>query len=570
MRKSLILNLFLFILFISLCLQGYSQTGGIPTGSDTSCNAGNSLYQKILSGSKDDYGYAMVVTSDSGQVIVGTTNSIGGGGYDGLVMKMNKRGAVVWSKVLGGVNDEDFTDVRMTSDGGYIVCGTTRSYGNAAGEAWLVKLDGSGNVQWSKKYGDGSVEGGLGRHAIQLSDGGYALTAIYKWSGGSGGIAQSHIIRTDAQGNVMWSKQYGVGSASDNATGILEEGNFLVVVGYYNGGVSFMDGYVMKIDKTNGAIQWIRSYDAESRSTWFGSITKTTTGYQVHGSITDNFGSTNEQTAIWNLNTDGTVQNVRKTVVPGIQTISYGLQAFADGGFAVANSENNNGSDVVLTKVNAAGSIVWSKKYQRAGRQQIYPLNLSNEGGYVLAGMNNNAGTTVDSTNIFVMKVDSLGGGGTCSGINTTDLTVVSPSFTSSAITATIGDVTINNPVVTTNSVNFDPVTATLCFYCYIKPTGTQRTVTENGKDHILRAYPNPVVNGEVNISIDAKYEDVAIISVVDIYGNTLRMLSPKEIIAGQNIIKLDRAYRLRSNSNYFIVVKFKNYSDFIKIYVIR
>jgi hypothetical protein len=102
----------------------------------------------------------MVITADSGQVIAGTTNSIGGGGYDGLVMKLNKRGSVVWSKVLGGANDEDFTDVRSTSDGGYIVCGTTRSSGNAGGEAWLVKLDGSGNVQWSKKYGDGSVEGG--------------------------------------------------------------------------------------------------------------------------------------------------------------------------------------------------------------------------------------------------------------------------------------------------------------------------------------------------------------------------------------------------------------------------
>jgi hypothetical protein len=48
-----------------------------------------------------------------------------------------------------------------------------------------------------------------------------------------------------------------------------------------------MDSYVMKLDKTNGAVQWIRNYDAENRSTWFGGISKTNTGYQVHASLTD-------------------------------------------------------------------------------------------------------------------------------------------------------------------------------------------------------------------------------------------------------------------------------------------
>jgi hypothetical protein len=246
-----------------------------------------------------------------------------------------------------------------------------------------------------------------------------------------GGVAQSHIIRTDGQGAVIWSKQYGVSGASDDCRDAVEDGNFLVVVGYYNGS-SFMDSYVMKLDKTNGAVQWIRIMMQKIAVHGFGGISKTNTGYQVHASLTDNYGSQNEQLTIWNLNTDGTVQNVRKAVIPGTQTISYGLQAFADGGFIIANGENNNNSDILLAKVNAAGSIVWSKKYQRTGKQVIYPLRSSNEGGYVLAGMNNNGGIIADSNNVYIMKVDSLGGGGTCSGINTTDITIVSPSLTSS------------------------------------------------------------------------------------------------------------------------------------------
>ena len=99
---------------------------------------------------------------------------------------------------------------------------------------------------------------------------------------------------------------------------------------------------------------------------------------------------------------------------------------------------------------------------------------------------------------------------------------------------------------------------------------GTQRIYNGNNKDHVLKVYPNPVITGEINISIDAKFDDLASIRIVDVYGNTLNSFSPKEIKVGQNIFSLNRTYRLSSNSHYFIVVQFKNYSDAVKIFFIR
>ena len=308
-------------------------------------------------------------------MIAGKTNSFGNGGYDGLLVKVNKKGNVVWSKAFGGSGDDDLVEVKRTSDNGYIACGNTRSYGNAMGDAWLIKVDASGNVEWSKKYGDGNADGQLGFDVVQLSDGGYAFCGIYRWAGGGGGVAQSFVVRTDGQGNVIWSKQHSVSGASDDAYGIMEDGTSLLVTGVYNGGSSFMDGYLMKLDKTNGAIQWVKRYDAEGRSSWFSKIAKTSTGYQLRSAITDNFSAQNQQLCIWNVNTDGTVQNVRKLVIPGISTISIGWYPQADGGFIVANGENTNNSDVILSKVNANGTVEWSKKYPRTADNKYIPYS---------------------------------------------------------------------------------------------------------------------------------------------------------------------------------------------------
>src|SRR5213075_419381 len=236
------------------------------------------------------------------------------------------------------------------------------------------------------------------------------------------------------------------------------------------------DGYVMKLDKSTGALQWIKGYKVENRSTLLAKIKKTNSGYQVFSLVTDDFTSTNQHQCIWNLNTDGTVQNVRKLVIPGVQTLGYGWYPQADGGFAVVNGENNNNSDVLLSQVSAGGSIVWSKKYVRAGQQSIRNLTPSPEGGYVLGGLTNNGGVVADSNNVYIIRVDSLGNGGPCSGESTNDVTVINPSYTTFATSVSaFADVTINNPVITAGVVNFSPLTNTLCYYCKPKPTGSLR-----------------------------------------------------------------------------------------------
>lgn len=564
MKKIKFTFLFSIVSLISIT-DSFSQTGTVPTGSDTACANAKSFFQKVYGGTKEDYGYNLAASADSGYVVVGQTNSFGNGGYDGLITKLNRKGNVLWSKALGGSGDEALYAIGNTSDGGFIVCGQTKSYGNAAGDAWLVKLDASGNVEWSRKYGDGNVNGEAAFGVTQLSDGGYAIAGTHKYSPG---VADGFVVRTDSQGNVLWSKSYG-NSNSDQCHSVVEDGNYLVVTGFYYA-ASYYDGYVMKLDKSNGTVQWIKGFDAENRSTWMFNINKTNSGYQVLSVVTDDFTDQNQQECVWNLNTDGSLQNVRKLSIPGTWSPSYGWYPLSDGGFIAANGENNSGSDIIVCRVNADGSLGFSKKYSRPGKQVIYKIQAGAEGGYGLAGYNTNSAAIADSSNVYLMKIDSLGDAGSCSGTNTTDLTIVNPSYaTPVPDVADLGNVTINNPVITVGVVNVMPVNTALCSSCQPKATGSRFAANAQGQ-YTLRVYPNPVDGGIINLSVDADHHDRAVITIVDLYGTTLYTSTRKEIREGNNVISLHTLVQLKSYSTYFIRVKFTDFESSIQIFVNR
>ena len=569
-RMSFYNSLGIFLVVSISTLPGIAQTGGIPTGSDTTCLNGISLYQKLYGGNKSDVGEWLSVSADSGYVLAGHTTGFGNGLSDGMFTKVSKNGTVMWSKAVGGSGNDYLYGIKRTSDNGFIAAGQTRSYGNTAGDAWLVKLDAAGIVQWSKKYGDGNVFGDAAFEVTQLSDGGYAFCGVHQFAGG---VSQSFVVRTDNSGNVIWSSQYDQ-AGSDEAWGLTEDGNSLVVVGFYRA-PDLYDGYVMKLDKANGLVQWKRTYDANSnRHMLMAKIRVINSGYQVFSLEMDDFIGTNQQQCVWNLGTDGTVQNIRRITVPGTHTSGYGWTPLPDGSFVVANGENNNGADILFTQVNATGSIVWSKKYQRSGRQWIRAMIASPEGGYAAVGINNNAGTTADSNDVYLIRIDDSGNSGNCSGIATTDVSIASASFNSSSISpGSPGSVTLGSPVITIGATTYVPATNTLCFYCQPKPTGTSRpqnTGERTVEQHTLNVYPNPVIGGTFQIEIDALYDDKAVINIIDLNGTVLYTVVPRDITRGQNLFRIDLPIRLRNFSNYLVGIQFKNYTTTTKIFVIR
>jgi len=533
-----------------------------PPPLDTTCSNGQPLFMKEFKIAGEQTIYAVAALADGGTVSAGFTRFGGNGGYDGWLVKTDRKGSVIWSKAIGGTGDDYFYQVRATSDGGVIVAGQTKSYGNTAGDAWLVKVGLNGNVEWSKKYGDGNANGETASDAIQLSDGGYALCGSHRFAPGT---AESFVVRTDASGNVLWAKQYGNWN-SDNATGLLEDGSNLYVTGFYYGS-SYYEGYLMKLDAGNGDMLFIKGYDTENRSTWFTRLTKIGSNLQVNSIITDNFGDQNQQECVWTIDLNGSVQTVRKLVIPGIQTNSRGWYPLDDGGFIATNGINNGSADVLMCRVKPDGTLGWAKKYPATGNQAIHAIDKTSGGDYIGAGITNNSGTFADSNNFYLIRVDSTGV--SCGGENTNDISIVNPSYTTpSSDVALIGNVIINNPVITVGVVDLAMIENIICFSCRANGTGYRVADRATGEEgHKVKVYPNPVIGQTIKLEVDAKANDAAVITIVDLQGNTVYLSNSKEILKGINTVSLNT--RLQPYTNYFIHVRFRTTVTSLKVFVI-
>jgi hypothetical protein len=192
---------------------------------DNNCNGqtdeGNvcgyaSTFAKSIGGSLTDIAFSVVQSSDEGYVVVGGTQSFGAGGWDFYVVKLDSSGNVIWTKTIGGSDWDEATSIIQSSDGGYVVAGYTESFGAGGedrGDIYVVKLDSSGNVQWTKTI-IGRSSDDFPWSIIQGSDGGYVVAGATE-SLGAGGW-DFYVVKMDANGNVCFSQNITNYSVSSN------------------------------------------------------------------------------------------------------------------------------------------------------------------------------------------------------------------------------------------------------------------------------------------------------------------------------------------------------------------
>jgi hypothetical protein len=207
--------------------------------------SGDTLWTRTYGGKEGDQGNAVQQTSDGGYVIAGLTWSGGAGMMDVYLIKTNASGDTLWTRTYGGSDCDQGGAVQQTKDGGYIIAGSTSSFGAGQSDFYLIKTDASGDTLWTRTYGGTDHDFGLA--VQQTSDGGYVIAGHTASSGA--GDNDVYLVRTNASGDTLWTRAYG-GPETDEGCDVRQtsDGGY-VVAGYTRPlGPGSSDVYLIKTD----------------------------------------------------------------------------------------------------------------------------------------------------------------------------------------------------------------------------------------------------------------------------------------------------------------------------------
>jgi hypothetical protein len=231
---------------------GYVQAGMRIGATDSSLYvvkwdaAGTMDWDAAIGGAAGESAFAVEQTNDLGYMAAGWTASSGAGGRDMYLVKLTTAGGLDWSTTYGGSGDEGAEAARQTADGGYILAGESTSFSTDGNwDAYLVKTDAAGGVQWTRVIGGPYFDGA--KDIAQTSDGGY-IVVVETFLDVAGTNRDIQLIRLRADGSTLWTRTYG-GTAQDRPTSVAvaHDGGF--VIGGYSNSWSVsgdMDIYLIK------------------------------------------------------------------------------------------------------------------------------------------------------------------------------------------------------------------------------------------------------------------------------------------------------------------------------------
>lgn len=246
---------------------------------------GQKKFEKSFGGYNNEIAKSVVQLSDSSYVMAGYTSSFGIGGYDVFLVKVDKNGNFLWQKTIGG-NDWDFAySLKTTNDGGFIISGTTYSFGNGNADGYVIKTDANGDTTWTKTYG-GLKDDEL-KSVIQTADGNYALTGYTKSYNDS--LGDVWVLKINQSGDTLLRKFYG-GNKSDVGNCVIQDSNSNIFVSggtksHSTGGNS--ETFIATFDQLNGTLGY-NYIDPSTGEEYYNAVTQGLNGKIANCGITKN------------------------------------------------------------------------------------------------------------------------------------------------------------------------------------------------------------------------------------------------------------------------------------------
>jgi len=398
---------------------------------------------KVFGGSDYDRFYSIQQTSDGGYIAVGETGSYGAGDMDAFISKLDSSGNLSWAKTIGGNLYDRFYSIQQTSDGGYIAAGGSESYGAGEGyrDIFISKLDSSGNLSWTKIIGGGLYEDAYSIQ--QTSDGGY-IVGGYTNGYGAGNL-DALISKLDSSGNLSWTKTIGGGNEDYiNSIQQTSDGGYIVAGATENYGAGGMDIFISKLD-SSGNLSWTKTLGGGSFEVGYSAQQTSDGGYIVAG-YTYSYGEGYNDALISKLDSSGNLSWTKTLGGDFYEYIdNYSAQQTSDGGYIISVFTNSYGSgyyDTLISKLDSSGNFSWAKTIGGSGLDSAYSIQQTSDGGYIAVGQTDSYG--VGGRDAFIAKLDSSGNISSCSACQSALPIVSSVSPSTSSPTPIVSSVSLS------------------------------------------------------------------------------------------------------------------------------
>ena len=471
---------------------------------------------------------------------------------------------------MGGTKRDELTAISQTTDGGYIIGGYSESndgdvtghHGSTNGsDYWIVKLDGSGNLQWQKSLGGTASD--ILITISQTSDGGYIAGGHSNSTDGDvtghHGLANTEdywIVKLDSSGNLQWQKSLGgtqseyLSTLSQTTDGYILGGTSLSLDGNvtgHHGSQSFIDYWIVKLD-ASGNLQWQKSLGGTNDDILV-TLSQTTDGgciaggYSLSndGDVTGHHGTTSFRDYwIIKLNANGNQQWQKSLGGTNLDELAT-LSQTTDGGYIVGGSSvstdgdvtgnHGNSQDYWIVKLDGSGNLQWQKSLGGTAGDYLRTLNQTTDGNYIAAGnsysndgdVTGHNGGALNKQDYWIVKLDANGNlqwqkslGGTAGDyLETLNQTTDGNYIVAGNSDSNDGDVTGHHGAL--NRQDY-----------WIVKLGTSTSVENIFNTNFLKIYPNPTTG-----IFTIKTTNEGLLEILTLHGELIK----REVITKNEIV---------------------------------
>lgn len=311
---------------------------------------GNILWTNIYDEAFEERAYSVVETTDGGFLIAGDISNSPNENANAYLLKISAEGTFEWSRQYGAAAKETFYDLAISPDGGYIMTGQTYDTVNDESDVLAVKVNAQGEEEWTRTYGGEISETGV---AIAPYKSGYALTGFMDNVDNSVG-KDILLYRLNLQGDTLWTKAIG-GTLSEEAEDLaISQDDKIVIAGHAN--TDSLRAYIAKFDENGDKVWDLRVKKGEEDL--FKSLVALPNGHVVAAGLSS-IDAINVDLLIAEIDENGNLLWANTRGSKDLYESAEGLAATPDNGFLLAGYNGSIASffnDLILIKTDGQGN----------------------------------------------------------------------------------------------------------------------------------------------------------------------------------------------------------------------